>query len=230
MTTLNLLKVWFDIAIKHRDLPTFKSALQQGRIPAPVLKGVYPLIQYKTRFYKGRPQAMLVVMGDKIIELKEQLSGDKPRIHINGKEQTLEVAGLKLMPFPLRTDKGCHTYNLFNYQAFTADQYADYLKLESPTAQNAFLQQHLLKDLETFVQAVGWELDPPIIVKQLQLRQPKPKVLPFKDGEVQCFDLRFRTNMWIPEHIGLGKGVSLGFGVLRLPRRVEGRTEKKWKK
>lgn len=217
MTTLNLLKVWFDMTINHRDLPVFRSALQQGRSPAPALNGAYPLLQYKTRFYEGRQQLMLVVIGDKIIELKEQLSGDRPKICINGKEQTLKVAGLKLMPFPLRTDKGCHTYNLFNYHPFRAEQYAFYLKLESRAEKKAFLQKALFRDLTTFTQGVGWPLHPPMEVKRLQLSQLKS--LSYQGETVPCFDLRFRTNLWIPEHIGLGRGVDLGFGVLRLPER-----------
>lgn len=217
MTTLNLLKVWFDMVIKHRDLPAFKSAFRQGHAPISNLNGAYPLIQYKTRFYKGHPQAMLVVMGDKIIELKEQLLGDSPKICIDGKEQTLAVAGLKLMPFPLRTDKGYHTYKLFNYHPFRADQYAYYLKLESMAEKKAFLEKALFQDLTTFTQGVGWPLHPPMEVKRLQLSQLKS--LSYQGETVPCFDLRFRTNLWIPEHIGLGRGVDLGFGVLRLPER-----------
>ncbi len=217
MTTLHLLKVWFDMAIKHRDLPVFRSALQQGNSPAPTLAGAYPLIQYKTRFYEGRQRAMMIVIGDKIIELKEQLSVHSPKISINGKEQVLAVAGSKLLPFPLRTDKGYHTYHLFNYQVFNAEQYAHYLKLESTTDQMAFLQQALFQDLTTFIEGVGWSLDPPMKIRSLQVLQLKSMI--YKEEQVSCFDLRFRTNLWIPEHIGLGRGVDLGFGVLRLPGR-----------
>lgn len=225
MTTLNLLKVWFDIAIKHQDLPTFKSALPQGLASLTTVNGTYPLIQYKTRFYEGRQRAMMIVIGDKIIELKEQLSGQSPKISMNGKEQVLKVGGFKLLPFPLRTDKGYHTYNLFNYQVFSAKQYAHYLKLESTAEQAVFMQKALVQDLTTFVQGVDWSLDPPIDVKRPRTLQLKS--LTYQGETVPCFDLRFRTNLWIPEHIGLGRGVDLGFGVLRLPKREGGSEEVK---
>jgi len=47
----------------------------------------------------------------------------------------------------------------------------------------------------------------------------KEKPITFKGGRRQCFDIRFKTNVFLPEYIGLGKGTSKGFGVVRRDRR-----------
>jgi hypothetical protein len=36
----------------------------------------------------------------------------------------------------------------------------------------------------------------------------------FKGMKMECFDAVFKTNITLPDFIGLGKGASLGFGTL----------------
>lgn len=177
----------------------------------------YPLIQFKTRYQQGRLQPMLVVIGEKIKELKKEWLADPLTIHLQNRKQPIAVTDWKLLPFPLRTDKGFHTYNLFNYHPFNQENYARYRNLVTEKEKNAFLQQLLVQHLDAFMLGVGWQPDPPIQVKGIQLL--KPKLIPYQNYQAQCYDLRFHSNLWIPEHIGLGKGVSLGFGVLRLPKK-----------
>jgi len=37
----------------------------------------------------------------------------------------------------------------------------------------------------------------------------------YKRVRVQCFDVEFSTNMFLPQYLGLGKGGGKGFGVVR---------------
>ncbi|MFW5721489.1 MAG: CRISPR-associated endonuclease Cas6 [Bacteroidota bacterium] len=41
------------------------------------------------------------------------------------------------------------------------------------------------------------------------------KVITYKDVKHQTFDVSFKTNIFLPEYIGLGKGVSIGFGTVK---------------
>lgn len=217
MTTLNLLKVYFDIPLRSWELPAFRFAMRQSLQLVTSADERYPLIQFKTRHQQGRQQPMLVVIGEKIKELKKEWLADSPIINLQDSKHTISVTDWKLLPFPLRTDKGFHTYNLFNYHPFNQDNYKHYRNLVTKEEKNNFLQQLLVQHLDAFMLGVGWQPDPPIQVKGVQLL--KPKLIPYQNYQAQCYDLRFHSNLWMPEHIGLGKGVSLGFGVLRLPKK-----------
>jgi hypothetical protein len=55
---------------------------------------------------------------------------------------------------------------------------------------------------------LGYRVEKPLEV-QLFL---KPLISEIKDLKVTTFTGHFKTNIIIPEHIGLGKGVAKGFG------------------
>lgn len=224
MTTLNLLKVCFNTPIQHSELRAFKASFFQELRTQTHLSEPYPLLQFKTRFQDGYLQPMLVVLGQKIGLLQELLRSGPLRIYFRNREEELEVSHLRTLNFELRTDQGFHTYNLFKYHAFNQDNYRQFQNLDSPEEQNLFLQKILCGHLDTFVKGVGWLPDPPIIVKNISIK--KERVWQGLEYKPHCFDLSFRTNLWIPEHVGLGKRISLGMGTLRLPKPRNGRVRK----
>ncbi len=52
----------------------------------------------------------------------------------------------------------------------------------------------------------------PVTVKVVDILQTR--VIPFKGIKMLAFDITFKCNVSLPNYIGLGKGVSLGFGML----------------
>jgi len=50
---------------------------------------------------------------------------------------------------------------------------------------------------------------------------PEPHSVRMKDAKVMAFSPEFRCNISLPYHIGLGKQVSTGFGVVGKGRRTD---------
>ena len=50
-----------------------------------------------------------------------------------------------------------------------------------------------------------------------------PRVVMYKGVKLMSFDAEFKTNVSIPDYVGLGKGVSLGMGMV--VRRYEKKNE-----
>ncbi len=217
MTTLNLLKLRFDLPIQHRELQAFKAAFLQGLKTQIFSLEQYPLLQFKIWFQEGKFYPMLMVMGKKIATLHELLKAEPPRIRFRNRVQRLKISHCHSDQFPLRTDQGFHTYNLFKYQAFNQLNYQRFQALPEGEERRRFVEMLLREHLEAFVRGVGWTPDPPIVVKKMVILDED--IVSCPEYKSHCLDLRFRTNLWIPEHVGLGKRVSLGFGVLRLPRK-----------
>ena len=205
------------MSIQHIELQAFKAAILQGLQTQNLPAEHYPLLQFKTRYSHGRLEPMLMVIGQKIAALQQLINAESRFIRFGQRTEALDISYFKPLTFEMRTDQGFHTYNLFKYHAFNQENYQTFRGLSDSKAQLVFLEELLRGHLETFVKGVGWMPDPPIIVKNLQLKQQD--ILHCPEYKPHCFDLRFRTNLWIPEHIGLGRRVSLGFGTLRLPRK-----------
>jgi hypothetical protein len=76
-----------------------------------------------------------------------------------------------------------------------------------------FLQKVLTGHILGMAEGIGWTIDRKIKLDILQMQQVRP--VSFKKQNVLAFSLDFRTNLRLPEGIGLGKGNAVGFGVAR---------------
>lgn len=221
MTTLNLLKVSFDMPIQHSELLAFKKAFQAGFTtqtqPQDSKKPAYPMLQFKTRYETGKLQPMVMVLGDKIGAVREILTRERLEVRFRDRQEQLKVYHSKWLPFELSTKEELQEYQLFKYHAFNQENYQIYQRLKDEVERQEFIRCLLEKHFGAFVKGIGWKPDPPIQIQDLQIK--RQQLRPYRSYQAHCFDLSFRTNLWVPEHIGLGKGVSLGFGVLRLPKK-----------
>ncbi|WP_367389042.1 CRISPR-associated endonuclease Cas6 [Lewinella sp. LCG006] len=111
-----------------------------------------------------------------------------------------------------------YTYLLFGYTPFRSQAYTSYQQARSLADKNALLQSHLLFHLSELADRMNWPAREPLTLDQLRVGKEKKSRL---GGIFQAsFDLQFRTNLFIPEFLGLGRGAQLGLGVVRPLRGV----------
>ena len=65
----------------------------------------------------------------------------------------------------------------------------------------------------SFAKGIGWDVDQQIKVDITTIHNSRP--VNFKRQKVMAFDLDFTMNVALPDYVGLGKGVSLGFGTVK---------------
>jgi hypothetical protein len=112
-----------------------------------------------------------------------------------------------------------YTYLLFGYTPFRSQAYTSYQQARSLDEKNALLQSHLLFHLSELADRMNWPAREPLSLDQFRVCKEKRSRL----GAIlqASFDLQFRTNLFIPEFLGLGRGTQLGLGVVR-PLRAKG--------
>ena len=207
--------------IRQNELLAFKQAFQSGLTTQTRLqahrKPLYPLLQFKTRYEEGQLRPMVMVLGDKIGAVREILTRERLEVRFRDRREQLKVHNSKWLPFELNTKDELQEYQLFKYHAFNQENYRLYRRLRDELERQEFIRCLVERHFDAFVKGIGWNPDPPIQIRDLQIKQQQLR--PYRSYQAHCFDLSFRTNLWVPEHIGLGKGVSLGFGVLRLPKK-----------
>lgn len=169
----------------------------------------YPLIQYKK--LRGQPAIFCLDIGvDEIHKLFEQKSWS---IDLKGEKVELKVDRLDMKSTTLNVWEKSFGYNLWNWQALNEENWAEYQKLDRMVDKIFKLEKILTANILSFAKGVNWHIDKPIsvVIKNVKLERNAK----MKDINVKTFEVDFQTNVFLPDYMGLGKGVSKGFGTVR---------------
>lgn len=169
----------------------------------------YPLIQYKV--IRNQPSIYCLDAGvDHIHRLFEQKSWV---INLLGEKVELKVDRLDLKTITLNVwDKSFH-YTIANWQALNEENYKKYTKLESLKEKVEMLERILTGNILSFAKGIDWHIEQQVKINISDIKQEKVKRM--KDIQVGAFDVAFSCNVFLPNYIGLGKGASTGFGVVK---------------
>ena len=215
---IRFLRIQFDTEIEPYEIPAFRGAIAAKAGFEQVLFHNhqndqkllyhYPVIQYKRI---GINPAIVCV--DEGVDAIHRLFSDQVlRIYIGDRPIHLEVKSLKKLQFDLEVSKHSFTYRLYNWLALSQENYPRYQSIQDDLERTDFLENILTANILAFAKGVKWDVDRTIrlrIDEVLRIKQ-----VPYKSQRLMAFDLIFRTNVFLPDFIGLGKGVSLGFGTV----------------
>jgi uncharacterized protein (UPF0254 family) len=113
-----------------------------------------------------------------------------------------------------------HEYEFLTPWLALNQQYAKkFYDLSGKPARDAFMQDLLTRHLTTLAKSLDYELPEPVTctakVKFLRERIDRENVIVFLG--------KFRTNLCIPDYLGIGQSVSQGYGTIRaIPGTIEG--------
>jgi hypothetical protein len=77
----------------------------------------------------------------------------------------------------------------------------------------------LIGNIISFAKGVKWDIEKNISLKIQSIE--KEGLLKFKKNQLLGISLKFEANVFLPNYIGLGKGVSHGFGIIKQIRKTE---------
>lgn len=168
----------------------------------------YPLLQYRAY----RRQAGFVAIKEAVKDVQQTLAGNEWQIRWKDTPTSLGMLNLQLETYELHLDKKSHTYRIRNYLPFNAENFAQWQKTELLQDKISLLTRLIPGHLISFAKGISWRIPGRFEVEITNLTRQRPVTL----HEVlrPAFDLEFRTQLFLPSGIGIGKGVSHGFGVL----------------
>jgi hypothetical protein len=216
---IRILTVSFDTEITSFEIPAFRGAVIQKVGTDNVafhnhLKGNtflyrYPLIQYKQ--VGRKPCIMCVEHGvDEIHKFFEKKDWDLNR---SNRRLEMTISRLNLNQYTMQVWDKMFDYSIQNWIALNSDNYRKFQNMESLSERVTFLENTLKANILSFAKGIEWTVDKEIKVSINEIiRQRKAKV---KGSLLSGFDVMFRTNVFIPPNLGLGKSVSMGYGVVR---------------
>ena len=229
-TSLRLLSVTFDTQIDPWELPRFRGAVARKvglehewyhnhNAETDGYHQRYPLIQYKLDTHRGQQRPMLLCINQGVEEAHHFFSQPDWSLRIGANDHPLRIARLHVDQLALDVSPQPFIYRIHKWKAFNPENYEIWQGLRGIAEQFAFLERLLATHIIAFAEGVGWRVAERFELKITDLL--KREQISNKGIRFEAFTLDFETNLALPEYVGLGKGVALGFGVVRRQRAIE---------
>jgi hypothetical protein len=110
-----------------------------------------------------------------------------------------------------------YRYQLRKYLPFHTDNLTQWNTTASLVKRAQLVEKCVVGHILKWASAVGWLLPPRSL--EVAVTEMRPYKTTLRGASFLALELDFRTNIALPEHIGLGKAVSLGFGVLEVSKK-----------
>lgn len=219
MDKLRILEIRFRNKIENYQVPLFRGMVIHTLDSNDILyhnhqdngfRYAYPLIQYK----RINRQAAIVCLAQGTNAIGEFFSNFSPRIMLGDQALDLQIQSVYPRNVLVQVWNGFFDYKISRWTPLNQENYQKYIALESEAEQYVFLENILVGNMLSFAKGVGIHFDKKIICRITNLHPPF--WIPNKDVKVLAFNAMFKCNVSIPEHIGLGKGASIGNGIVQL--------------
>lgn len=214
---VRVLQVHFENEIQAWEVPAFRGAVIHTAGLQHILfhnhKDTkflysYPLIQYKQ--VDKKPMLMSIDQG--IEEIHHFFEKMQLGILLGDRPYELKIEKLNMNQFTMQVWDKLWEYGIRNWVALNQENYPIFIKMEALTEKISFLENLLKANILSFAKGIAWEIEKPIEAKIKYLSEPR--LVSLKGKKVMSFNCDFSTNVFLPNYIGLGKSVALGFGVI----------------
>lgn len=216
---LKTLLVVFDNEIKPFEIPAFRGAIikkvglentlfHNHREDGTVIYQ-YPVIQYKEIF--GKPAIFCVDEG--VDEIHKVFSQRDWSIEISDRTLQLKIDKLDLKQITMQVWDRMFPYRIRNWVALNSENFQRFKTLKSEEEKKEILEPILTANIISMAKGIEWNIDKKILVKIQEMERERQVNL--KGVRVSAFDVRFLSNVFLPNHIGLGKSVTFGYGSVK---------------
>jgi hypothetical protein len=216
---LKILRLEFENEIEDYEIPAFRAAIAKKvekdntlfhhHLDDNIKIYKYPVIQFK-RINKHPTIICLECENENASFL---LSNKDWNIKIGDKKVELKVFKIELKQFNLEVIEDKKSYNIYNWIALNSDNYANFINSDSFIKKLTILEKTLIAHIISFAEGVNWDIDKKI---QLSINKiNKERWTKYKKVSFLSFDVSFTTNVSLPDYIGLGKSVSVGYGMIK---------------
>ena len=178
------------------------------------LRYSYPLIQYK----RIGGKAALVCIGEGVESIGEFFSSCDFDLQIGNREpEHFEIDSVDAKQILVQAWDDTFRYTLRKWLPFNSNNYNEFLQLEGLAARAEFLQRILVGNILSMCKGLGIRLERDITCEILKMEEPRLEL--YKGVKMMSFDVEFKTNVSLPDFCGLGKGTSLGMGMVKMMKR-----------
>jgi hypothetical protein len=220
---MRLFHLTFDLPLERRDIAGFRAAVARAaglehdlfhnHDADGAVQYRYPVVQYRSE----RGQAAIVGIDAGGMAMFEWFSRFEGPLLWNDAEHPLRIRRMNVSEHAIQFNHDePHTYRLYQWLPLDQKRYRDWMALPDLKTRAEVLDRTLVAHILTFCRAVNWRLPERLEANIASIGATYRTQL--LGNHLVALDVTFRSNLRLPAHIGLGKGVSHGFGVCRPER------------
>ena len=218
---VNVLILHLKDHLSNDEITSFRGAVIHSMDKKPLLfhnhdedgfRYAYPLIQYK----RIAGKAALVCINQGTEEVNQLLESAPTTFRLKTHEIDFKIENITSTNHLVRIEDAMITYRLKGWIPLNSSNYTKYKELESMVEKIQFLEKMLIGNILSFAKGVNIRFSQDVkctIMEILGSYQSK-----VKDVSMQCYDLLFKTNVSLPEYVGIGKHASINYGVITRPK------------
>lgn len=169
----------------------------------------YPLIQYK--IIEKRPA--IICLNEGTDDIHYLLNNREFKFTIGKEEMVFEIDELRLKYHTLQPWQESFHYHLHNWLPLNQENYQKYNELSGVVEKYQLLDGILKAHLLILLEETGIKSDIKLKANITEIQDER--YLPLKGQYLKSMKLNFKTNVSLPNYIGLGKGSSVGFGIVK---------------
>lgn len=222
MKRIRYLHLRFDADLRDDELPAFRGAVigLAGREHTVFHNHLgtdgflyrYPVIQYK----RVGTNPAIICLEEGVDEIHHLFSNQCWDVRLNERPLTLAIKDMRLHQFTLQAWEHSFRFRIRNWLALNKENYDAYQQETGLAGRVTLLERILTGNILSMAKGLDWRIDREVRVSIGSLSGLR--LLRYKDQMLAGFDAEFTTNVFLPDFIGLGKGVSTGFGVVTRAR------------
>ena len=186
-----------------RELTLFHNHIDTG------FRYRYPLIQYK----RIQGKAAIVCLGEGTEAIGNFFASADFHLQIGNRQETFQIENMQASQWLLQPWEDSFTFTITRWLPFNSDNYARYKQLDSMVERIQMLEQLLVANILSMCTGLGIHIESQIRCQLVDVA--REYVCDYKGVKMQAIDLTFKTNVYLQNFIGLGKGVSQGFGIVK---------------
>ncbi len=218
MKKVKILIVCFKNEISDEEVEWFRAAVD---VTNHSLSGgceyAYPVVQYKR--IKGKAAIVCVGEGEKQDRVIRFFQKCPQEIRLGSRVVNLEVESVEAHQNLVQVWQDMFDYRIRKWLPLNEENYKRYKATEGLKEQVALLESILTGNLRSFAKGLGldYELRQKIVCTITSLGDSY-LIHHFDGVRMTAFDADFKTNITLPNCIGVGKGVSIGRGTVTMKR------------
>lgn len=217
MKTIRVVVVKFVNRISKQEIPLLRGAVIRAAGKTNVLfhnhvddkyRYSYPLIQYK----QIDNCAAIVGLNEGADAIAQLASSCNLSFELGRRQVDMVVDFVKPTAFNLCTDEQKYKFHIESWLPLNQQNYRLYVQMDSLSDKIKLLETILTANILSFAKGMDIHLEERISCSISGIEESY--VSNYKGVDLMTFDLNFVTNVVLSDHVGLGKNVSLGGGVV----------------
>jgi hypothetical protein len=216
MERVKTLILKFDNVIERYEISHFRGAVISSLNENNILfhnhledgyRYAYPLIQYK----RIHGKAAIVCVGEGTEAIGDFFASCNFKFKIGEKNVEMVISSVKAYQTEVQIWNTQFSYSIRSWLPLNSENYHKYIAIEGLAEKTEFIENILKGNILSFLKGVGIHIEEDLQCKITQLSESR--TVKNKDVKLMCFDAQFKSNVSLPDFIGLGKNASIGYGM-----------------